>query len=113
MDDVAVTVIVPTIGRPSLPDALDSIVDQSCRNWRISVVVDGYQFEDATRRLINQIDQSRVILTVLPHSGEPAVPRNKGLSMCRSELVAFLDDDDEWHPKKLEIQIAAISRPPV
>ena len=110
MDDVAVTVIVPTIGRPSLQGALNSIVDQSYQNWRISVVVDGYQFEDATRRVINQIDQSRVILTVIPHSGEPAVPRNKGLSMCRSELVAFLDDDDEWHPEKLEIQIRALTK---
>lgn len=110
MDDAVVTVIVPTIGRPSLTDALSSIVCQSYRHWLISVVVDGHQFEDATRRLLVNIDQARVLLTVIPHSGEPAVPRNKGLSMCQSELVAFLDDDDEWHPEKLEIQIRALTK---
>ena len=109
MDNLVVTVIVPTIGRPSLTGAISSVLQQSYRDWQILIVVDGYQFEDATRRLLNNIDQSQVVLIVIPHSGEPAVPRNKGLSMCSSEIVAFLDDDDEWHPKKLEIQIGAFT----
>ncbi len=37
-----------------------------------------------------------------------AVKRNIGLQACTEELVAFLDDDDVWHPLKLLIQVNAL-----
>ena len=34
-----------------------------------------------------------------------AASRNVGISNCKGEFVAFLDADDEWHPRKLELQM--------
>jgi glycosyltransferase involved in cell wall biosynthesis len=38
-------------------------------------------------------------------AGTPAVGRNRLIKLCRGEWVALLDDDDEWLPKKLELQL--------
>jgi glycosyltransferase involved in cell wall biosynthesis len=40
----------------------------------------------------------------LPTNQGAAVARNIGWSMVKQPYVAFLDADDAWHPKKLEIQ---------
>lgn len=35
--------------------------------------------------------------------------RNKGVEHCVGDYIAFLDDDDEWYPEKLEMQLSAMS----
>jgi len=48
----------------------------------------------------------------IPSTGEDgrnsiAVKRNIGLNATREDVVAFLDDDDIWHPRKLAVQVQA------
>ncbi len=42
----------------------------------------------------------------LDRNGGPGVARNVGWEAAKSPYIAFLDADDAWHPKKLEIQVA-------
>jgi glycosyltransferase involved in cell wall biosynthesis len=49
--------------------------------------------------------EDRVSTIELEHSGNIAVTRNRGVAATRGDLVGFLDDDDVWHPDKLERQI--------
>jgi glycosyltransferase involved in cell wall biosynthesis len=45
-----------------------------------------------------------------PNSGTPAKPKNLGFTYARGEYVAYLDQDDEWLPEKLEKQLAVFQK---
>ena len=102
-----ISVIIPTYNRyDNLLNAIDSVKNQTYKDYEIIVVSDGSTDE----RYKNDIDS--VIMIRLPKSsrevlGYPcgSVPRNEGLVKAKGEYIAFLDDDDIWMPNKLEIQI--------
>jgi glycosyltransferase involved in cell wall biosynthesis len=67
------------------------------------IVVDDGSTDDLERELQDFIPPARVIRR--PNGG-PAAARNLGVASSSGELIAFLDSDDEWLPRKLERQIA-------
>lgn len=108
MTDPAVSVVIPTRGRPSLLlRAIRSVLAQSVHEFEIVVVVDGP--DSATEAAVHSVEDRRIRVEVLPEPRGPAGARNAGVSAARAELVAFLDDDDEWHADKLRIQLAELS----
>lgn len=93
------TVVVCTRNRPDgLRTTLDALQAQSYPRLRV-VVVDNAPTDDRTRRVIGGYSAARVPVTCVT---EP-VPglsraRNTGLAVCRTEFVAFLDDDETPRP---------------
>jgi glycosyltransferase involved in cell wall biosynthesis len=65
-------------------------------------VVDGP--DEATVRTLSQVPDPRLRTVSLPTNVGPADARNAGVNEARGPWIAFLDDDDEWLPQKLEIQ---------
>jgi len=105
----AVSVVIPTRGRPSLLlRAVRSVVAQSVQQFELVLVLDGP--DSTTEAAAQTVADSRIRVEVLPESRGPAGARNAGVRAARAELVAFLDDDDEWHPDKLRVQLAELSR---
>jgi glycosyltransferase involved in cell wall biosynthesis len=51
---------------------------------------------------------ARVDLVRLDRSRGRGAARNVGISVLSTPLVAFLDDDDLWHPRKTAVQVAAL-----
>lgn len=99
-----VSVVIPTRNRPYLvARAVHSALTQSLVEIEVIVVVDGP--DDATLQVLNQIDDPRLeVCTLSQHLGVSNA-RNAGIRKARSKWIAFLDDDDEWLPQKLEIQL--------
>ncbi len=105
----AVDVVVSTHRYiPYLHEALGSVQAQTWRNWRLTLVDDGCPDPDALRSAAEAAG-GRVVRQ--ERSGLPAA-RNTGIRSGRGDLIAFLDDDDIWHPEKLERQVHAWLRAP-
>jgi glycosyltransferase involved in cell wall biosynthesis len=103
-----VSVIIPTTRRPKLLlRALASVLDQTHRELEVIIVVDGPNPE--TLAELDGIGDPRVRVLQNRESLGPGVARNLGAEQARGEWIAFLDDDDEWLPRKLELQLAGAS----
>ena len=107
----AVSIIVPTFNRLDfLPAALESVFAQTFTQWELIVADDGSNAK--TKEYLQSLVDSRVKILWLPHSGRPSVASNAALREARAEYVAFLDSDDVWLPRKLELQLASLRRHP-
>jgi len=99
-----VSVVIPTRNRPQLVvRAIRSALGQTLDAIEVIVVVDGP--DEVTVQVLHQIDDSRVRVKPLPLHLGLGEARNAGVGEARSRWVAFLDDDDEWFPQKLETQL--------
>jgi glycosyltransferase involved in cell wall biosynthesis len=99
-----VSVIIPTIRRPQLLlRAIRSVLAQTLRDFEVIVVVDGPDAETA-HALALETD-ARISVIQHPRSLGAGRSRNAGVAQASGRFVAFLDDDDEWLPEKLEKQV--------
>lgn len=105
MTAVDVSVVIPTRGRPALLlRALDSVFAQSCPPREVVVVVDGP--DEPTRSALAGCAHPALRVIFNPRQLTAAGARNAGVAEARGSWIAFLDDDDEWLPEKLEHQLA-------
>src|SRR5438034_8399752 len=99
-----VSVIIPTYNRARyLSDAIRSVVNQTFQDFEIIVIDDCSQ--DQTRIATDSFKDQRIkYLTHDSNRGEAAA-RNTGIQKSTGSYIAFLDDDDQWAPEKLQLQI--------
>ncbi len=106
-DRSLVTAVIPTRGRPDLLFcAVRSALRQTWRHLEVLVVVDGRDAETEARLAIFPDPRLRILILPEPAGGSAA--RNVGVHAARGEWIAFLDDDDEWLPEKIERQMSAV-----
>ena len=108
--NLSVSVIIPTYNRKTtLPRALNSVLEQTHPVDEIIVVDDG-STDDTSDWLLNEYPKLQCVR--LNHNRGVSVARNVGIAHARSEWIAFLDSDDEWHPSKIQKQIQALEQQP-
>jgi hypothetical protein len=101
MPEVSIVVPACNAGR-TITAAIESVFAQTYREFEVIVVDDGSS-DDTAKRAAEWGDR---IVYVYQTNGGPACARNEGLARARGRLVAFLDADDVWMPRKLQRQIA-------
>jgi glycosyltransferase involved in cell wall biosynthesis len=84
--------------------AINSVLRQTHQELEVIVVVDRPNSD--TIDAVRSLDDPRVRLVENPYSLTAGAARNAGADHATGEWVAFLDDDDEWLPTKLEKQIS-------
>ncbi len=94
------SVIIPTHNRFAVvKNAIDSVLDQSFRDFELIVVDDGS--EDGTFRL-EELNRGKIRYIRQENSGVSSA-RNRGIEESDSHCVLFLDSDDLWMKEKLRV----------
>lgn len=106
---VLVSVIVPAYNAEKFIElTLRSAMAQTYRQLEILVVNDGST--DRTERIVQRLaGEDHRIRQILQLNRGVARARNTGIQNSLGEFLAFLDADDLWHPRKIELQIDALS----
>ena len=115
MADPMVTAVVPAFrAAATLERALASIAAQSRPPLETLLVDDGNPPEEARRlaEVAALFPALRPRVITLAYNQGAGGARNAGWGEARAQLVAFLDADDAWHPRKLELQAAAMAGAP-
>lgn len=106
-----VSVIIPTRNRGVfLGAALKSVLAQGYGDFEVVVVDDGGA--PGSVASVESCADPRVRLLRHSERRGGAAARNSGIAATQAPYVAFLDDDDEWYPDKLERQVALIQSQP-
>ena len=102
----SISVVIPTYNTAGLlRQAIDSALAQTLPSAEIIVIDDG-SIDDTSDVVASYGDRVRYVQQA--NAGVSAA-RNRGLRLASSEFVAFLDSDDVWHPRKLELQAAPLA----
>ena len=109
MNSRLVSVVIPTYSRPKLLQrAVNSVVKQTYQNLEILVVDDNAKDPDSRSMVANILDSfhdQRIRLILNQRNLGGALSRNVGIENSHGEFIAFLDDDDEYYPQKIEKQL--------
>jgi len=101
MDNILVSVVIPTYGRPSsLEKTVDSVILQNFTSFEV-IVVDDNNPDSEGRKMTEEImlkysDDVRVRYIKHEVNKNGAAARNTGIRSSRGKYVAFLDDDDAF-----------------
>ena len=88
-----ITFIIPSIGRNTLFDSINSLMNQTSDNWKAIIIFDGCKNilnkDDINNKfIIHEIDKTNCVIN------QASDVRNFGLQFVTSKWVGFLDDDD-------------------
>ena len=102
-----ISVIIPTFNRKHLVKrAIQSVFDQTLQPHEIIIIDDGSK--DGTDQLIKQ--EFPTVKYISQENSGISSARNIGIKESTGYWIAFLDSDDEWLSKKLEMQVDALKK---
>ncbi|OMH25675.1 glycosyltransferase [Motiliproteus sp. MSK22-1] len=113
MSSPTVSVVVPVYnGAEYLAKTITTILDQSFTDFELILVNDGSS--DTSADLIDSFkEKDERVKTHHKENGGVACARNFGIQHAEGEFIAFCDQDDLWHPDKLEKQLPLFENPDV
>jgi glycosyltransferase involved in cell wall biosynthesis len=86
-----------------LRETIDSVINQTYKNWEIVAVNDGST--DKTEEILLEYKSKGVPITYFCQKNQGfAVARNKAIELSKGKWIAVIDHDDICLPKRLEIQ---------
>lgn len=104
-----ISVIIPTHNRADLlKAAIQSVLDQTYTDFELLVCDDASN--DHTQDTVAGFSDPRIVYRRYERNSGVIELRNNAVNSSSGEYIAFLDDDDEWLPEKLEKQVSVLDR---
>ena len=105
MENEKVSIIMPAYNcEKYIADSIESVLSQTYTNWELIIVDDCST--DKTTEIIESFNDERIILLHNQSNLGAALTRNIAIAKASGEWIAFLDSDDVWVDKKLEVQLS-------
>ncbi|MBK9925972.1 MAG: glycosyltransferase family 2 protein [Anaerolineales bacterium] len=106
-----VSVIIPTYGGANfLGNAIRSVLDQTYSNFELIIIDD--KSPDNTEDVVRQFSDPRIKYIRHEINQGAATARGTGRRASSGEIIAFLDQDDLFHPEKLEAHVEFLNQHP-
>jgi glycosyltransferase involved in cell wall biosynthesis len=107
-----ISVVLTTYNRrQSLPRAIGSVLAQQDVDFEL-IVVDDASIDD-TQSYLATLTDPRIKVLVPERNVGPSAARNLGIEAARADVVAFLDSDDVYRPRRLKAPLAALADPAI
>ena len=104
-----VSVIIPTYNRAEfLRSAIESALNQTYTD--LEIIVSDDKSTDHTREVVKSFKDNRIKYILNEGNKGPSATRNTAILASKGEYIAFLDDDDEWLPDKLQSQVEVLDK---
>lgn len=107
-ENILVSIIIPVYnGEKYISDTIQSVIDQTYKNWELIIVDDGST--DNTADIVKQFNDSRISYIKKNNTGVSDT-RNVGANLAKGEILCFLDADDVWLPQNLEKKLSKLTK---
>ena len=105
-----VSVIIPTYKRSEfLTRAINSVLKQTYKNLEVIVVDDNNKNDEYSKLTQTLLETyiNRNEIKIIQHDENRGISaaRNTGIKIAKGQYITFLDDDDEFFPEKIELQV--------
>jgi len=111
MNSPKVSIIIPTYkGADVLLEAVQSILKQTYQNFEIIIVDDASP--DHTANLFHPPPDPRIKYLMQEKNAGARAARRVGIRASSGDIIAFLDQDDLYHPEKLQAHVEYLNRYP-
>jgi glycosyltransferase involved in cell wall biosynthesis len=104
-----ISAVIPLYNKErSISRAIKSVLNQTKQIFEIIVINDG-STDNSSKRVSQLSEKSDLIRMIHQENAGVSAARNRGVQEARSDIIAFLDADDEWYPTFIE-EIIALSK---
>ena len=98
------TVVMPVYNTEKyISQAIQSVIDQTYQNWELILIDDGSR-DNSVKKIMPFLYDKRISIVNCKNNLGVANARNQGICSAKGDIICFLDSDDWWAPRKLELQ---------
>lgn len=105
MANPCVSVVVPVYNAAAyIEKCIETVSGQTYTDWEL-ILVDDCSSDQSVNIIEKHLGDERIRLLRQPENLKAAQARNRGIEEAKGRFIAFLDADDIWDERKLELQL--------